>query len=113
MRIRFVHPQLCTRKLVPGDVKRVFAAGPLLGYFIACPACGFYGSYLHCEAGFTEIGPTVGSRGPGAHATEEPYRHPTSLSATHPVVCYGCRRRIVVKDGELEVIEDGAATQVG
>ncbi len=110
MKIRFVHPQLCTRKLVRGDVKRLFAAGPLLGYFIACPGCGFYGSYLHSEAGFTEVGPVVTSRGPGAHVAEEPYRHPTSLRAAHPMVCFGCRHKIVVNDGELELVENGAAT---
>jgi hypothetical protein len=46
--------QRCSRTLGEGEVKRVSGRGPLVGYFLACPACGFVASYLHDAAGFEE-----------------------------------------------------------
>jgi hypothetical protein len=44
--------QKCSRLLAKGEVKRVMQRGPLVGYFLACPACGFSASYLEDDAGF-------------------------------------------------------------
>lgn len=46
----------CGLELLPGEVKRCgVRAGTLIGYTIACPACGAIGTHLAEEAGFVEV----------------------------------------------------------
>lgn len=78
--------QTCSRKLVRGQVKRVLQRGPLIGYFIACPACGFVASYLHDECDFAEA--KVGGR----EILTRIQRNPR---------CYSCRRVLDVESGRL------------
>lgn len=44
----------CARRLQPGQVKRHPHKGPLIGFHIACPGCGYVSS--HADDGtFTEV----------------------------------------------------------
>ena len=55
----------CARRLKPGEVRRTLLNGPLVGYAIACPGCGFIETRpdLHDEMGFIEEGgQLVGAR---------------------------------------------------
>ena len=46
----------CPRKLAPKgpNVKRYMSTGPLAGYIIACPSCGFREMHMHERLGFVE-----------------------------------------------------------
>ncbi len=80
----------CSRTLGRGEVKRVSGRGPLVGYFLACPACGFVASYLHDACGFTEVPPAPGTEWPRV------------LSGIgKPPPCYSCRSLISVEGGAL------------
>lgn len=90
--------QKCSRELLPGEVKRVMQRGPLVSYFIACPACGLSAAYLHSAVGFREEPPA-----------EVPLRqgeHRALVGVGDPPDCYRCRRVLVVVDGRLEAHED-------
>lgn len=81
----------CSRKLVPGEVRRTLTKGPLVGYTMACPGCGFIETQqdLHDEIGFIEQdGVLVGAR--------EPYR------------CTLCRRTITLRNGTISARQAGA-----
>ena len=71
----------CRDELLPGQVKRV-SVGPhraLVGYVIACPACGVARPYLDDDVGFAE--------GPG----------PALVGVTRPPRCAcGLSLRVVV-----------------
>ncbi len=41
MKVTLVERDRRVCRLRPGEVKRLPAAGPLLGFYVACPACGF------------------------------------------------------------------------
>jgi len=41
MQITIAGPGRCTRTLKPGEAKRVLHAGPLVGFYVACPTCGW------------------------------------------------------------------------
>lgn len=86
-----VLPTTCARTLKPGQVKRVMWAGPLIGYFIACPACKYKASYLHSTCEFVEPLPEPGKP------------HPRALiGIKKPPKCFSCQRVLQVKDGFLE-----------
>lgn len=92
--ITFASYQRCSRTLVKGELKRVMQRGPLVGYYIACPACGFAQSYLDDEV----------------HYVEQPveidglvYMHATGMR--DPGVCLSCNRRIVIADGFVSAYE--------
>lgn len=72
----------CSRRLTPGEVRRTLTNGPLVGYHLACPSCGFIALQqdLHDEVGFEERdGHLVGMR--------EAYR------------CVLCHRTVTIADG--------------
>jgi DNA-directed RNA polymerase subunit RPC12/RpoP len=72
----------CSRRLKPGEVRRTLLKGPLVGYAIACPGCGFIETHpdLHGEMGYIERdGALVGA--------EKPYR------------CMLCAREVRIADG--------------
>lgn len=86
MGLRYAPARSCPRKLLPGEAKRVPATAPLVGLFIACPACRFVASYLKEEGGLVE---EPGNAGPELFAIER------------PPPCLRCRRRITLVDGVL------------
>jgi hypothetical protein len=66
----------CRDELCPGQVKRV-SAGPrrvLVGYVVACPACGAARPYLDEDVGFRE------EAGPTLVGTDRPLRCACGLS---------------------------------
>jgi hypothetical protein len=81
--------QKCSRLLVRGEVKRVMQRGPLVGYFIACPGCGFSASYLDDACGYVE----------------EPaprFTWPRKLiGIERPPMCFRCKGFICVEGGVL------------
>ncbi len=93
--IQVAHTQKCARKLARGEVKRVMGRGPLVGYYIACPACGFSAAYLEdtlppghsCR--FVETG------------ADAPF---TLVGITNPPPCYSCHRILRVVDGQLQAV---------
>jgi len=82
VKLEQVGRETCARALAPGQVKRHPFQGPaLLGYFVACPACGFRA--LHDdEAGFLE--------------------HAGRLeAAANPLPCLACKRAIRIDAGTI------------
>lgn len=83
--------QACSRLLRKGQVKRVSGrVGPLVGYFLACPFCGFSASYLHEKHGYIEGEPAPGTKWPRP-----------LLGMTKPAKCFSCQGVISVENGEL------------
>lgn len=91
--------QKCSRTLAPGEVKRVMQRGPLVGYFLACPACGFSASYLDEQCGFEEDPP----KGVMLHDLRV---QRVILSIKTPPRCFRCRRYLRVVDGHLEAVSE-------
>ena len=87
--IRSLALRQCPRRMRPGQVKRVPLKGKLVGYWIACPGCGFVASYLLDEARFTE---SVDKDGIGL------------VGIDAPPPCIRCRRRIECADGALRSV---------
>lgn len=79
--IEHVPQRFCPRRLKPGQVKRYFYEGPLVGYMISCPSCGFIEMHLHKDADFTEA------------AGEAPAR---LTGSSRPQTCMNCRRIISI-----------------
>lgn len=77
----------CHRKLVAGQVKRQPQQGPLVGYWIACPACGAVRPYLASETTMIEHNPGVGK--------------PKTLTGMTPTPCQSCTKRIFVSDNQI------------
>lgn len=98
--------QTCSRKLVRGQVKRVMQRGPLIGYFLCCPACGFSASYLHESEAFEG----------GVGFVEEPADPllfpKTIVRFERPPRCMSCQRLLVVEGGFFEA-RDLALTPEG
>lgn len=67
-----VDSRFCPRKLGPGQVKRYMSKGPLFGYMVGCPGCGFRELHLHEQACFVEVEPNV------------------LFASTKPVRCMAC-----------------------
>lgn len=82
--------QKCSRTLARGEVKRVMQRGPLVGYYIGCPACGFVGCHLDDECGFVEA-TGIGGR-------------PMVVAIQRPPRCYRCQRVLVVESDRLLAI---------
>jgi hypothetical protein len=106
MKLLFAHPQRCPRKLARGEVQRIFARGPLLGYVVVCPGCGFFASYRHSYAQFVE-GPWVEDLGLGARAFPERFEHPETLTAQALLECLGCGGAIHIVHNEITVTMQG------
>lgn len=111
MRIVHAPAQKCVRALRPGEVKRCMARGPtLVGYSVACPACGGIYSYLNERHAFVEGAWTKSryefvrdeddDRGPAATMVE----HPATLSASTPLTCLACRRTITIAENAIEAV---------
>lgn len=78
--------QQCSRTLRRGQVKRVSQRGPLVGYFLACPACGFSAAYLDDACGFREVPREEGAR---------PAR--ALVGVAHPPTCFSCHALLSVE----------------
>jgi hypothetical protein len=92
--------QRCNRSLQAGEVKRVMQRGPLVGYYIGCPACGFSASYLDEVVGFLEE---------PAKTIVLPVGAPRKLvKIERPPSCFRCRRRIRVEGDFIEAVDDVA-----
>jgi hypothetical protein len=89
--LEMVGATYCPRDMVRGQVKRCMHRGPLVGYYIACPACGFKATYLDEDVGFIEEPAVVGSPFPKR-----------LLGMRNPPPCYRCKLRLSVRGLELE-----------
>lgn len=65
--------------------------GPLVGYYIACPGCGFRATYLHDDVGYVEERAVEGS--------EYPKR---LVGLKTPPTCIRCKKTIRVIGREIE-----------
>lgn len=91
-----VQSRSCPRKLKPGQVKRYMSKGPLFGYMIACPSCGFIEMHEHKKAQFIE-----------QPDPENPDRPIFLVGTTNALRCMLCNRDIAAADGKIS-----AATRV-
>ncbi len=107
--MRLVHapPQKCARKLARGEVKRCMARGRVLvGYHVACPACGWVASHLREHHDFLE-GPwdrtayELVDEVTGAKTTTIVH-HPMTLTAMTPLRCPRCAALITIIDNAIE-----------
>lgn len=89
--VAFAHPQRCVRKLARGEVKRLFGAGALHGYYVACPWCGFTALWLQGEADFAEDGTAESSSPKVTGGPALAFRHPRLVSARAELRCPSCR----------------------
>lgn len=86
-----VPAKFCPRRLKPGMCKRYMSTGPLYGYMLACPCCGFVELHADKAAGFIEEN--------------------ERLSATkQPVSCMNCRATISVTNGAVVGVKADAGT---
>jgi hypothetical protein len=85
-----VAPNVCHRDMKPGNVKRVTARGPLVGYYIACP-CGWKATYLHDEVGFRE-----------EQAIPSAAYPKRLVGFDRPPTCLRCEAVLTIRDGQLE-----------
>lgn len=100
--LAFAHPQACIRELPRGSVKRLFARGPLIGYYVVCPSCGFPGAYPTEQAGWQE-GPPVSDEALAPSGQTVSIQRAGSLASERPVECFGCRGWLRVVDGQVTV----------
>jgi len=90
------------QKLERGQIKRTFASGPLLGYYVACPNCRYPGTYLHDDVHFIE-GPMVETTAE-YKGTVITFRAPATLSAEESWRCWGCGKRFALRELEIEAL---------
>lgn len=105
MPLALVHPLRCLTKLPlqPGEAQRLYsppqrqgeAMRPLIGYWLACPACRCPGVWLAGEGAPLEEGPVVELLGV-RHAGKpvERFYGPAWIATTRVQVCRGCRRAL-------------------
>lgn len=91
MPVEHMPSRFCARKIPRGGAKRYMSQGPLFGYMLGCPGCGFIELHQHEVAHFVEE--------PGA----EPGAPPRLVSAD-PVLCMLCRRTITVAGGVITAV---------
>lgn len=82
----------CPAKLARGEYKRVPLKGPIIGIFLACPACGY-----HCITAVS--GDDAGERG----IVED---DSGALNVEKPVTCLICAKPARISNGELTVDGD-------
>lgn len=94
--LTFASFQKCSRELERGEVKRCMQRGPLplVGYFLACPACGYSASYLDCEVGFVEEPVEI-----------DGLAYKRVVMIERPPACFSCKRLLVIADGFFEARE--------
>lgn len=83
--------RFCPRKLKKGMVKRYMSTGPLVGYMVACPSCGFIEMHLTEAAGYVEVD------GKLDHTTK-------------PIGCMLCKRTISIAGGTIMAVARAVAS---
>lgn len=103
--MKLVHapPTRCTRAFPKGMVKRMLHRGPLHGYVIACPNCGFTTLHMTSEGTFTESAEWTKRPGPLADGKMVDVMQPVSVSMAG-LSCVACRHGIVVNENEIDVV---------
>lgn len=93
----------CSRLLKRGEIKRSMQRGPLIGYFLACPACAYACSYVHEDCGVQKgVGYIEDPPTDQPHHGTEPRK---LVGMMRPPTCFRCKRVIRVRDGRLETVE--------
>jgi hypothetical protein len=106
MILTWAEPQHCIQRLRPGTVKRMYyRTREPLGYWIACPGCGFVAPFQQEECGFIE-GPTEDAEAVKASGEVVRIRRPATLEATRAPRCYRCHRLILLKKTEVDVVPE-------
>lgn len=82
--------RFCPRKIPPGGVKRYMHSGPLFGFILGCPACGFIEQHEHAQCDFEEAGGQL-------------------VGAGKPPRCMACRRWLVISPGTLAAVSQPPA----
>lgn len=103
--MKLVHapPTRCRRTLQKGMAIRMMARGPLHGYTIACPGCGFTTLHMTSEGVFTESAEWTKRPGPLADGKMVDVAQPATVSMSG-LSCIACRRGIVVVENEIDVV---------
>lgn len=83
----------CPAKLDPGEYKRSPTTGPLIGIFLACPACGY-----RC---ITVLG-AVCATGPGEAVADD---SGGTLTVRGTVKCLLCPRPAQIANGEYRFVD--------
>lgn len=76
----------------------MFARGPLHGYYVACPGCGFTTLHFQDAGRFVEDGETDGRGAVKSGGLEVAFRHPR-LVGSEELRCPACRRAVRVEGG--------------
>jgi hypothetical protein len=90
--------QKCSRLLDKGEVKRCMQRGPLVGYYLACPACGFSGVYLDEECDFSE-------QPPKTEVIHDPAKRRKLVGIGRSPSCFRCKRLLRIEEGFLEALD--------
>jgi hypothetical protein len=95
----------CSRLLKRGEVKRALQRGPLIGYVIGCPACGFSCSYVHEDCGSQK---GVGYiEDPPTEVVVHDFKTVRKLvGMQRNPTCVRCHRTIRIRDGQLQAVEE-------
>lgn len=94
----------CARLLGKGEVKRAQQRGPLIGYTIGCPACGFSGSYVDQDCG-SQKGVGYVEDPPKEVLIHDLTTRRQLLGMTRTPTCLRCRRVIRIFEGQLQAVE--------
>lgn len=95
--IRYAPPMQCSRDLEKGEVKRIVSGRVLVGYYVACPACGVV---VQITERLVEELPLKSVRVTRRGSTQAVTR-PTAVSSW-PIPCRGCARTITLRGETVE-----------
>ncbi len=106
--IVFVHPRRCMNRnpIQRGEIRRVSAPRdplpPLIGYDVACPACGFRAIWCQNNPELIEEGPLVEDVAL-VHRTDPPQRfvRPAFVRSAKREACKLCRRVVALEGEEI------------
>jgi len=82
-------------------VKRMMPRGPLHGYTLACPGCGFRALYMTGEATFTESAKWTSREAPDASGKLVHVAQPETLSLAGTIRCLACKKDIRIVENEM------------
>lgn len=106
--IVFVHPRRCMNRspIQRGEIRRVSAPRdplpPLIGYDVACPACGFRAIWCQRDPELIEEGPLVEDVGL-VHRADPPraFVRPAFVRSAKREACKLCRRVVALEGTEI------------
>lgn len=106
--LAFVHPRRCLSRLPlqPGEVRRLRAPArplpPLIGYDVACPACGLRAIWCQDDPERIEEGELVDDVGlVRARAAPVPFVRPAWVRSTKREPCRRCGRVVALDGAEV------------